>query len=232
MSVRLIACLLALLIVSPAHAAERSFLVGSFEDVIVEGDIIVDLQTGLAPSAKASGDKDRLGSLKIDRQGTIVRIRLQGIGANRASTEPLRVALTGRNVKKLVVQGNGKISVNGLDMQQTRLEIRGSGEIDVARIKSERLVALLIGAGKLTVAGGTVRDGDVTIDGSPTLVLSGTAMQKLRLNQNGPANSHFQVNDSAEITNSGTGKITIDGTATCFVRKAGGASIDCKKMGK
>jgi Putative auto-transporter adhesin, head GIN domain len=232
MSVRLIPILLALLAAQAAHADERSYLVGSFEDVIVEGDIIVDLQTGLAPSAKASGDKVRLSSLKIDRQGGIVRIRLQGLRANRASSEPLRVVLTGRNVRKLVVQGNGKVKVNGLTMPQTRLEIRGSGEIEVASVKSDRLTALLIGAGKLTVAGGTVREGDITIDGSPTLVLSGTAMQKLRLNQNGPANSHFQVNDSAEITNSGTGKIIIDGKATCFIRQAGGATIDCAKLGQ
>lgn len=232
MQFRLMAALLVLAFTGPAHAAERSYLVGSFEDVIVEGDIIVDLKTGTAPSAKASGDKDRLGSLKIDRQGTIVRISLQGLAANRVGGEPLRVALTGRNIKKLIVQGNGKITATGLDMPQTRLEIRGSGEIDVANVKSERLTALLIGAGKLTVGGGSIRNGDVTIDGSPTLSLSGAAMQKLRLNQNGPANTHFQVNDSAEITNSGTGKIIIDGTATCFVRQAGGATIDCKKMGK
>ena len=228
---RLIAALLALIAFAPAHAAERSFLIGSFEDVIVEGDIIVDLTTGLPPSAKASGDKTRLGSLKVERQGTVVRIRMEGLVNNRVGGEPLRVVLTGRNIKRLAVQGNGKISATGLDMPRTQLEIRGSGEIDIASVKSERLVALLVGAGKLTVAAGAVGDGDVTIDGSPTIALSGTTMQKLRLNQNGPANTHFQVSDSAEISNSGTGKIKIDGKATCLIRKAGGASIECKKIG-
>jgi Putative auto-transporter adhesin, head GIN domain len=228
---RLAASIIALASFAPAQAAERSYLVGSFEDVIVEGDIIVDLTTGIAPSAKANGDRDRLSALKVERQGSVVRIRMEGLLANRVGGEPLRVTLTGRNIGKILLRGNGKIKSTGLTMPQTRLEIRGSGEIEIASVNSDRLVALLVGAGKLTLGGGKVRDGDVTIDGSP-VIASAVDMQKLKLFQNGPAKTQFLVDDSAEITNSGTGTISIDGKATCFIRQAGGATINCKKTGK
>jgi Putative auto-transporter adhesin, head GIN domain len=228
---RLIAALFALAALAPAHAAERSFLVGSFEDLIVEGDIQVTLETGMAPSAKATGDKDRLSALKVVRQGQVLRIRMQGLAANRVGGEPIRIALTGRNIKKLILQGNGRIAASGLDATMVRLEIRGSGEIEVGKLKTERLVALLVGSGKLTMASGTARDTEFVIDGSPVISAATIETQKLRLQQNGPAKSHFMVSDSAEIINSGTGTITIDGKGTCFVRQAGGATINCKKLG-
>jgi hypothetical protein len=231
MLIRLLATLFALMTIAPVQAAERSFLVGNFEDVIVEGDIQVTLKTGLAPSAKASGDRDRLGALKIIRQGQVVRIRMQGLAANRVGGEPLQVALTGRNVKKMILQGNGRITASGLDMPQLRLEIRGSGEIDIAKVKSDRLVALLVGSGKLTLGSGSVTETEILIDGSPVISAPLVEMQKLRLQQNGPAKTHFKVGNIAEITNSGTGNITIDGKGTCQIRQAGAATIKCTKTG-
>lgn len=229
MLIRLIAVLLALVAIAPAHAAERSFLIGSFEDVIVEGDIQVTLETGLSPSAKATGDKSRLDALKVDQQGKVIRIRMRGLGASRVSGEPVKVALSGRNIRKLVLQGNGRIAASDLNLPMIRVEIRGSGEIDIAKVKTDRFVALLVGSGKLTMRAGQVRDGEVLIDGSPVISAPTVEMQKLRLQQNGPANTHFLVGNSAEITNSGTGTITIDGKGTCFIRQAGGARIKCAK---
>jgi hypothetical protein len=229
MLIRLIAMVLALTALAPAYAAERSFLIGSFEDLIVEGDIQVTLENGLGPSARATGDRDRLGALKIERQGKVVRIRMQGLAANRVGGEPLKVTMTGRNIRKLIVQGNGRIAASGLDMPQVRVEIRGSGEIDIGKVKSDRLVALLVGSGKLTLGAGSVTNTEIVIDGSPVVAAASVETQKLRLQQNGPAQTHFQVNDSAEITNSGTGTITIDGKGMCFIRQAGGATIKCAK---
>jgi hypothetical protein len=231
MPIRLIAALLALFAIAPAHAAERSFLVGSFEELIVEGDIQVTLETGKAPSAKATGDKDRLAVLKVDRQDKIVRIRMQGLTANRKSGEPVKVALTGRNIRKLVMQGNGKISASLLDAPNARIEIRGSGEIDVAKLESDRLVTLLVGSGKLNLGAGRVTNGEVVIDGAPVVTATGVEMDKLRLQQNGPANTQFRVKTTAEITNSGAGSITIDGKGSCLIRQAGSAVINCANKG-
>jgi hypothetical protein len=228
---RLIAALLAFAAFAPVHAAERSFLVGSFEDLIVEGDIQVTLETGLPPSAKATGDKSRLAALKIERQGKVLRIRVQGLAASRVGGEPIKIALTGRNIRKLVLQGNGKIAASDIDMAQVRIEIRGSGEIDIGKLTTDRLVTLLVGSGKLTIGKGTARDTELTIDGSPVVSAALVEVQKLKLQQNGPATTHFQVNDSAEITNNGSGTITIDGKGTCFIRQAGSATIKCQKTG-
>jgi Putative auto-transporter adhesin, head GIN domain len=227
MNTRLILIALAVLVCAPIKAAERSFLVGSFEEVIVQGDINVTLETGKAPTATATGERDQLAMLKVDRQGQIVRISLQGNAVRKRSDGPITVALTGRNVRKLIVLGNGKISASAVEMPQVRAEIRGSGEIDIARLKSDRFVALLVGNGKLGVGAGTTRIGEIVTNGSPVIAAPAMEMDNLRLSQNGPATTHFLVKTSAEITNSGTGSITIDGNGQCLVKKAGGANIIC-----
>jgi hypothetical protein len=232
MHFRLFAALLAMLAIAPAHAAERSYLVGSFEEIIVEGDLQVTLDIGKTPSAKATGDKQRLSSLKIERQGRVVRIRMAGMQAGRRAGEPITIAMTGRNVRKLILRGNGRISVNDVNMTDVRVDLRGSGEINIASLKSERLVVLLVGSGKLNIAKGAVTSGEFTIDGASNIDAAGVMLKKLKLTQNGPANTHFLVEKTAEITNSGTGAITVDGEATCFVRQAGGAAIKCKNIGK
>lgn len=226
---RLIAALLTMLAFAPAQAAERSFLVGNYQDVIVEGDIQVTLTTGLAPSAKASGDQTRLNALKIERQDRTLRIRMQGLAPTKVKGEPLKVVLTGRDIRKLVMNGNGKIAATAITLPDLRIEIRGSGEIEVASITTERLVTLLIGSGKLTLGAGAIENGDVVIDGAPVVTAQGVAMKKLKLTQSGPANIHFNVSDRVDITNSGAGTIAIDGKATCFVREAGSATINCSK---
>jgi hypothetical protein len=231
MSIRQIFTAALLLASSPVAAAERSFLVGSFDELIVEGDMQVSLATGKPPSGKATGDKDRLNALKIDRQGKTVRIYMTGLNANRALGEPLKIELSGRDIRKLIMRGNGKISATDMLVSRLQIEIRGSGAIDIANVKNDRIDGLLVGSGKLNIGKGTVLDTEFLIDGAPTIAAAGATTDKLRLQQNGPANTHFTVKRSAEITNSGSGSITIDGDATCFVRRAGGASIKCKKVG-
>jgi hypothetical protein len=129
------------------------------------------------------------------------------------------------------MRGNGKISATDMLVSRLQIEIRGSGAIDIANVKNDRIDGLLVGSGKLNIGKGTVLDTEFLIDGAPTIAAAGATTDKLRLQQNGPANTHFTVKRSAEITNSGSGSITIDGDATCFVRRAGGASIKCKKVG-
>jgi Putative auto-transporter adhesin, head GIN domain len=233
MKMRLIIAMFGMCLATSAQAAERDYLLGSFKELIVQGDITVILETGKSPSAKATGDKEQLAALKIDRQGQIVRVSRLGSVSNSRSVAPTIVTITGRNINKLVVQGNGKIAASMVDTQQIRTEIRGAGEIDISQIKSDRLIALIVGNGKFSIGSGTVRNAEIIIDGSPIIAAPKMETDRLRLFQNGPATTHFLVKTSAEITNSGTGSITIDGKGACFIKKAGGANIMCaSKIGK
>ena len=217
-----------------ANAIERKLLIASFENIVVIGDITVVVETGKAPSARASGDRRVLDSLKLERTGTTLRIRLQDVGNNEkgiAFTQPLLVTITNREVRDIVMSGNGKLSVSEIkQIDASKILINGGAELTIGRVVADRLTVNLVGNGKLDINGGAVRDSRVTISGNGKYKADGLATRKLRLEHNGNATTSATVAEETEIFNSGSGSIAIGGTGTCFIKKAGAAAINCAKV--
>lgn len=228
---RLALAMVALLLTPSAYAAEQRFSIGGFNELIVEGDLVVNLETGKTPSAKAEGPRNKLGALRVERQGNVVRISTKGFPSNRNDSGPMTISVAGRDIRKVALIGAGKISVNALNAENTRIELRGSGTINVASLKVFNLSAMLSGNGTLNVKGEAVNS-DVVIDGGAQFVSAGLVTQKLQLVQSGPATTLLTVNNIAEINNSGSGSITIEGDGTCLIRKPGNARINCKRTGQ
>ncbi len=232
MTFRLALASLALTLSASAQAAEQRFSLGSFEELIVEGDLTVNLETGKAPSARAEGPRNKLGALRVDRQGKVVRIRTVGFPSNRNDSGPMTIFVTGRDIRKVALIGTGKVTANALAADTMRIELRGAGAIDVGSLNASKLVAMLVGNGSLTIAKGTALTSEVAIDGGAQFISGGMVSQNLQLVQSGPASTLLTVNNIAEINNSGSGSITIEGNGTCLIRKAGSARINCKRTGQ
>ena len=219
---------------TPANAIERKLLIASFENIVVVGDITVVVETGKAPSARASGDRRVLDSLKLERTGTTLRVRLQDVVNNEKGipfTEPLLVTITNREVRDIVMSGNGKLSVSEIkQIDGSRILINGGGELNIGRVLADRFTVNVAGNGKLNVNGGAVRDSRVTITGGGEYQGANLTTRKLRIEHNGNATTLATVTEDAEIFNSGSGSITIGGRGTCFIKKAGAAAINCAKV--
>jgi hypothetical protein len=232
MAFRLILATFALAAAASVSAADQRFSIGNYDELIVEGDIIVNLETGKAPSAKAQGPRDKLGALRVERQGNVLRIRSVGLQSGQSDKGPVTIAVTGRDIKRVALIGSGKINATALNADTTRIELRGSGSIDVASLNAFRFVSMIAGNGRLTIAKGEVVNTELAIDGSANFISAGFVTQNLKLVHNGPASTLLTVSNIAEINNTGSGSITIEGNGTCNVRKAGSATINCKKERK
>lgn len=230
MAFRLLLAVCALFMGQSVLAAEQRFTVGNFDEVIVEGDIIVNLVTGKAPSAIATGPQGKVGALRVERQGMVLRIRSTAMQPSRRDTGPLTVALTGRDIKRLALIGAGKVTADSLNKDTVRIEMRGAGVINIANLTAFRLVTMISGNGSLSVAKGNVVNADVAIDGGASFISSGLLVQNLKLVHNGPASTLLNVSNTAEINNNGAGSITVEGAGTCVIRKAGSGTINCKKV--
>lgn len=230
MQFRTLMMLAALCVATQAHAAERKFTIGSFTDLVVDGDMIVELDTNKAPSATARGSREALAALKVERQGNVVFVRNSGFQAGRSSGGPVTVTLGGRDIRRIALTGSGKINANALSVDNSRIELRGAGSIYVGSVNAFRLAAVISGNGNLTIAGGAVTNSDVAIDGGANFLSAGLVSENLKLVQNGPASTLLTVNNVAEISNNGTGSITIEGKGSCLIRKGGSATINCKRI--
>lgn len=232
MHLRLIAISAMFLAATQTHAAERKFSIGSYSELVVDGDMIVRLDTGKAPTASAQGSREALAALKIERQGNVVFVRSTGLQPGRKSGGPVTVTLTGRDIRRLALIGPGKIIANALTTDDSRIEMRGAGSIDIGSVKAFRLSAILSGNGALNITKGNVVNTDVVIDGGATFLSAGLVSQNLKLVQTGPASTLLSVSNIAEISNNGSGSITIEGSGTCMIREAGSAAIKCKKISR
>lgn len=215
---------------------ERKLLVGSFENIQLIGDISVEIQTGKAPSAVASGDKRVLESLRLERVGTTLRVRLQDIINNEKGvpiTAPLKLMLSTQAIKDMTVSGSGTLKVSEVKTPNaSRMLIAGNGSVSIGRLIADQFTADIDGNGKIIISGGVTRDARVTLDGAGTFDSANLKMRKLRLEHIGNAVSSATVDEGTDIYNSGTGNITIGGKGTCFIKQAGGAAIDCAKIDK
>jgi Putative auto-transporter adhesin, head GIN domain len=217
-----------------SHAAEKTFLIGSFDELLVEGDIRVVLDNMKAPSAKAKGDRDAIEAVKIDRNGLTVRVRIQdyeGDARRKIATEPLVITLGGRGVTKVSVNGSANLSINQMRNPggTASIKVSGPGSVSIGAIDADRLAVNLAGTGSVKIDSGQVRSGQFGIDGTGSMTAPLLTMKQAKLSQSGNATSHLQVEEQVEISNSGSGTIKVDGKATCFIRQPGSAKILCGK---
>ena len=229
MALRLILATFVAFAAASVSAADQRFSIGNYDELIVEDDVIVNLETGKAPSAKAQGPRDKLGALRVERQGNVLRIRSVGLQSGQSDKGPVTIAVTGRDIKRLALIGSGRINATVLTADTTRIELRGSGSIDVASLKAFKVISMIAGNGRLNIAKADVVNTELAIDGSANFISAGYVTQNLKLVHNGPASTLMTVSNNAEINNTGAGSITIEGNGTCNVRKAGSATINCKK---
>lgn len=224
----------AALLSSSAGAVERKLLVASFENIVVIGDISVAVQTGKSPSAKASGDKRVLESLKLERVGTTLRVRLQDIVNNekgRPITEKLRVTLTTQHIRDMTLSGNGDLTISEVRQPtSSRILVAGGGKITIGRLVTDQFSVNIDGNGRIEIGSGSARDSRVTIAGAGEFEGAKMKSRKLRLEHNGNATSTATVEEGTDIYNRGAGNMTIGGKGTCFIKLAGAAAISCAKI--
>lgn len=223
----------ALLFSGAAQAAERRILVSSFDDVVIDGDMQISIETGKSPSARATGDQRLLDLLKMDRVGDTLRIRMTAPVNNDRSKpikEPLRIFITNRHVRDILLRGNARLDVTAIKQDgPSKLNLLGSGEIKLGSLNVDKFDANIVGNGRLIIGSGMVRTSKVTIEGGADFDAPGLTSRQLSLAHNGNANTATAVQESAEIDNSGSGSIRITGKGACFVRTPGQATITCTK---
>ena len=232
----LAAAMLSALITAPASAAERKLLMAGFKNLVVEDDLEVTLTVGQSPKATVTGDKAEISRVILERRGNTVIVKLRNAQSNssrRPATEPLRVAISNRDLENIELRGNGRIVASQLkNAGNARIFVFGSGDVTVTDVTALQLTASVIGNGSVTMAGGKVRNGLIELQGNAKIDAAAVSFSNVQITHQGNGTSSANVTDDATIFNSGRGKITISGKGSCFIKQAGSATIDCPKYAR
>ncbi|SIN61999.1 Putative auto-transporter adhesin, head GIN domain [Parasphingorhabdus marina DSM 22363] len=218
------------LIAAPASAAERKYSIFGFDKIRINNGVNVVITTGEGPAARADGQNreilDRVSLRKAGDQLTVSVKPLPGDSNNFTVDQPVTLYLSTYRLKSVTHLGSGLVRIDRIDSRNPSLRVGGFGSVTVDELESDTVNIAMNGGGDLTISGET-GNARVEMLGSSILRASGLTAENLVLRHRGPASSHLTVERQADISNSGTGQIQIDGRPNCTVRTDGAAQIVC-----
>jgi hypothetical protein len=220
-----------LLALAPAHAAERTYSIGSFDRIRVEGPFDVRLTTNASPNASAEGDPKATQDLDIRVEGTtlIIRAGLSGWGEQaRAGTPGATViSVSTATIRRATVIGGGRLTIAGpLRGQRIDLSLTGSGSLAVSGIEADQLFVTLLGSGDVALSGKAAKV-NLNTSGPGTIAAAPLAAGDLILRLDGNGETHATALYTADVTTTGIGAATVYGKPACIVKAVAGGPISC-----
>lgn len=221
---------LLLLIPTVAPAASRTYSVGSFERVRIEGPFEVHIATGKSPGAHVDGDQAIVDQLEISVNGTTITVRLGQAGwgetpAKAATRAPVVTLTTPRLVGVAVVAG-AEVDVGAMKAQRVDLTITGAGSLKVSAVDTDQLVATVVGTGALSAAGRASR-ATLQVNGPGTIDAPALASNDLIARVEGSGGIRTTARFTARVTTTGLGKVEVLGNAKCVVKAVAGGPVVC-----
>lgn len=215
-----------------ADAAERKYAIGNFENVQIDGDLIVNIITNTSTSAKAIGSKKQLDNLKFKRNGRTLKIIINRSNITKRTqdkrTAPLEIFISTRRLKDITIRGNASVTVNNIQSKATELLILGAGMIDVANADIGYLNISIQGSGSVNMQNGAVTKSDFLINGNGAIRAANLVSEQADIVHQGSASTIIEVSKVADINNNGTGRIEILGKANCIIKSIGSGQILCE----
>lgn len=217
------------LLAAPAAAADRTYPVGDFDRLIVEGPYDIHLVVGRPTAATASGSRDGLERVTFDVQGQTLRIRRNRsawVGTPGAEAGPLRIELSTRFLRSARLAGPARLDVEGAQGIHVELAVEGSGRIRATRLAADNLVLGLRGSGSIEASGSAnVLRGQ--FEGTGNVEASRLVAAQAAITTSTGGAVAVTVNGPAAVTAYGLGEVTILGRANCTSSGPGAAQVRC-----
>jgi len=226
-----IAAASAALVATPALAAERSYSVGSYERVRVEGPFEVHIVAGTSPRASASGSEAMLARLDLVVNGDTLAVRLGpggwGETPRRAgSIAPVVVTLSSPRITSILLTAGAAVTARKIAGQRVDLSVTGAGALTVDGAEADQLNAMLIGTGKLHLAGKAAR-ARLTTNGPGTIDAGDLVVNDLTVSVEGTGETRAMARYTAQVSTTGLGKVTVLGTPRCTVKAVADGPVIC-----
>jgi hypothetical protein len=228
MSLRLLAfACAAAAIAAPALAAERNFSVTDFSKVRVDGPYRVNLTTGVAPFARATGATAALDGIDIQVQGQTLVIRKNSSswgGYPGQSPGPVEIAVGTHDLSAVWLNGSGALAIDKAKGLNFDLSVEGSGSVAIGHLDADNLRVGLSGTGS-SVVGGSSAQVTAIVRGTSSFDGSALTAKDATIGAEGSATVKLHATNTAKIDTQGTSTVEISGGPACTVRASGSAEV-------
>lgn len=212
---------------APASAAVRTFMVEDFSRVRIDGPYKVQLVTGAAPFAKATGSTAALDSISIDVEDGTLKIRPNESGWTNdpgQSNGPVTVSVGTHDLSSAVLNGPGSLSIDKVRGDSFALWIAGPGAVDVARLAVDTFKLGISGNGSAVVAG-TAPTVTARVEGASSFDGSALTSKDATIGVQGPAVVKLTVTGTAKVNAEGPVSLTLAGRPDCTLQGQGAAEV-------
>lgn len=226
-----IAAFAALACAAPAHAAERSYSVGSYDRLRVDGPFEVHIVAGRSPRASATGSEATLARLDLKVEGTTLAVRLGAGGWGEmprpaASQAPVVVTLSTPRLTAIALTAGAQVSASKIEAQRLDLNLSGAGRLAVDGVQADQLSATLIGTGTMRLAG-RVNRARLASNGAGTIDAAALTAGDLIVHLDGTGETSATARYTADVTTTGLGKVTVLGKPKCTVKTIADGPVRC-----
>ena len=214
-------------IAAPSAAATRNFGITSFEKVRVDGPFKVNLKTGVAPFATATGSSAALDRIAIDVRGNtlIVHSNLDSWGGYPGKdVGPVEVSLGTHDLSAAWLNGSGTLSIDRVKGLDFDLSVQGSGMGEIGQASVDQLNVSVVGTASARLAGEAAKVTAV-IRGISTLEAAALSAKDATFGADGAATISAAVSNSVTVDASGPATVRLSGGPACTLRVSGSASV-------
>jgi hypothetical protein len=220
-----------LLAAQPASAAERGFVVRSFDRVRASGPFDVVIRTGGAPAVRASGPQAALDRLVVTSEDGVLSIRPEKGDWKLwrgwlPRGEKVVVSVSAPALRAVSLAGSGTVTVDRARAAQFAASVSGSGDLTVNDLQAEGFALTVAGSGDLTVSG-RARTGKASVAGSGDIHGEGLRVATAELAVAGSGDVRLGATDSATVSVVGSGDVYVTGGARCTTSKHGSGDVHC-----
>ncbi|MBC9034392.1 DUF2807 domain-containing protein [Sphingomonas sp. JC676] len=210
------------LLTAASAPAERSFIVGSFERLRVDGPFDVTVVTG-SPNASASGDTPALDqvSVRVDGSTLFVSPGALGVGQQAAMA---KITISAPALHAVLVNGGGRVRIAEMRGARVDVVLNGAGALDVRAIQADEANVSLNGTGAVTV-GGKAGKARLSSYGAGSIDGGGFTANDATILSQSSGDMRVGVRYTAQIIAAGAGGIGIIGAPEC--RVSGPGRVDC-----
>lgn len=214
---------------APAGAATRNFGVSGFDRIRVDGPFKVRLATGVAPFAIATGGSAAaLDSVSIDVQGRtlVVRNNCSSWGGYPGEAKgPVEISIGTHDLSAAWLNGSGSLSIDKARGLSFDLAVQGAGSASIDSVAVDQLKVSISGTASVSLAG-TAPKLTAIVRGISTLDAAGLTAKDAILGAQGPATVRANVTNTAKVDAQGAATVELGGRPACTVKASGSASVN------
>lgn len=230
--------ILALLVAAslPAGAAtpttQRNFSVNGFDRIRVDGPYQVQLKTGVAPFARASGTAAAIDgvSIKVEGRTLVVRAGSGSWGGYPGERRgPVTIEVGTHDLSAAFINGAGALNIDRVKGLGFDLAVQGSGLARIDQVEVDQMRVGISGSGTTRLAGRAARL-TATVRGTSSFEADGLSSKDATIGAEGPSIVRLAVTNSAKVDANGLASVTLTGNPACIVKARGSANVvGCKE---